>query len=157
MWTAFYAWLFFFYVRIVLYFGINSLATCFVFMHFIIHCKLPFFALYITPHLLVFLQVATLMACFIFIPLFILLSLLYSPPVPIYLPHTFNYRTLQLSFFRWQYFAVYYSALSFPRLRSAHCKAITEHGTKNNLEGGSSGHIEVTSRYLAGGTEKIDV
>jgi hypothetical protein len=38
----------------VFYFGINSLATCFIFMHFIIHCKLPFFALYITPSFLLF-------------------------------------------------------------------------------------------------------
>jgi len=157
MWTAFYAWLFFFYVRIVLCFGINSLATCFVFMHFIIHCKLPFFALYITPYFLVFLQVATLMACFIFISLFILLSLLYSPPVPIYLPHTFNYRTLPFLFFRWRYFAVHFTALSFPRLPSVRVKAITEQWTKNNLEGVSSDHIEVTSRYLAGGTEKNNV
>jgi len=62
------------------------------------------------------------MACFIFIPLFILRSVLYSPPVPIYLPHTFNYRTLQLSLFRWRYFAVYFTALSFPTLRRVRCK-----------------------------------
>jgi hypothetical protein len=139
----------------VLYFDINSLATCFVFMHFIIHCKFAFFALYITPYILVLLQVATMMVCFIFIPLFTLLSLLYSSPVPIYLPHTFNCRTLQFSFFRWRYFAVYFTVLSFPRVRSARGKAITEQRTENSLEGGSIGHIEVTSRYLGEGLRKI--
>jgi hypothetical protein len=72
-------------------------------------------------------------------------------PIPLTAVHS------SFLFFRWRYFAVYFTVLSFPRVRSARGKAITQQWTESSLEGGSIGHIEVTSRYLGGGTEKNNV